>query len=92
MRHIRDIRTRKCLHVTLMILRRLGKLSIVNIWNVWFKLRLYTDVYSSDQHELRVTGTKCRLPDTMSGTVKIFISGAVTIIIVDLFQKAGQRF
>ena len=29
-----------------------------------------------DQHELPVTGTKCRLPDTMSGTDEIFISGA----------------
>ena len=32
--------------------------------------------YTNDRHELRVTGTKCRLPDTMSGTSKIFISGA----------------
>ena len=33
-------------------------------------------LYTEDRHELRVTGTKCRLPDTMSGTDEIFISGA----------------
>ena len=33
--------------------------------------------YKEDRHEFRVTGTKCRLPDTMSGTGQIFISGAV---------------
>ena len=38
--------------------------------------------YTDDRHELRVTGTKCRLPDTMSGTSKIFISGAVCCIVV----------
>ena len=32
--------------------------------------------YTEDRHESRATGTKCRLPDTMSGTGKIFISGA----------------
>ena len=32
--------------------------------------------YKEDRHELRVTGTKCRLPDTVSGTGEIFISGA----------------
>ena len=32
--------------------------------------------YTEDRHELRVTGTKCRLSDTMSGTGEIFISGA----------------
>ena len=32
--------------------------------------------YTEDRHELRVTGTKCRLLDTMSGTGGIFISGA----------------
>ena len=31
--------------------------------------------YTDDWHELRMTGTKCRLPDTMFGTGKIFISG-----------------
>ena len=31
--------------------------------------------YTEDRHELRVTGTKCRLSDTMSGTGQIFISG-----------------
>ena len=31
---------------------------------------------TEDRHELRVTGTKYRLPDTMSGTGEIFISGA----------------
>ena len=31
---------------------------------------------TEDRHELWVTGTKCRLPDTMSGTGEIFISGA----------------
>ena len=32
--------------------------------------------YTEDRHGLRVTGTKYRLPDTMSGTGEIFISGA----------------
>ena len=32
--------------------------------------------YTEDRHELRVTGTKCVLTDTMSGTGQIFISGA----------------
>ena len=32
--------------------------------------------YTEDRHKLRVTGMKCRLPDTMSGTGEIFISGA----------------
>ena len=32
--------------------------------------------YTEDRHELQVTDTKCRLPDTMSGTGEIFISGA----------------
>ena len=32
--------------------------------------------YTEDRQEILVTGTKCRLPDTMSGTGKIFISGA----------------
>ena len=32
-------------------------------------------LYTEDRHELRVTGTKCLLPDTMSRTGKIFISG-----------------
>ena len=31
--------------------------------------------YTEDQHEMRVTGTMCRQPDTMSGTSEIFISG-----------------
>ena len=33
--------------------------------------------YTEDRHKLRVTGTKCRLPDIVSGTGEIFISGAV---------------
>ena len=32
--------------------------------------------YTEDQHELRATNTNCRLPDTMSSTDEIFISGA----------------
>ena len=32
--------------------------------------------YIEDRHELQVTGTKCRLADTISGTGEIFISGA----------------
>ena len=32
--------------------------------------------YTEDRHELQVTGMKCRLPDTMSGTGEIHISGA----------------
>ena len=30
--------------------------------------------YTEDRHKLRVTGTKCRLPDTLSGTGEICIS------------------
>ena len=30
--------------------------------------------YTEDRHELQVTGTKCRLLDTISGTGEIFIS------------------
>ena len=33
--------------------------------------------YTENRHELQVTGTKCRLQDTMSGTGEMFISGAV---------------
>ena len=33
--------------------------------------------YTEDLHQLLVTGTKCSLPDTMSGAGEIFISGAV---------------
>ena len=32
--------------------------------------------YTEDRYELRVTGTKCCLPDMVSGTGEIFISGA----------------
>ena len=32
--------------------------------------------HTEDRYELRVTGTKCRLPDTMSGSGEIFILGA----------------
>ena len=32
--------------------------------------------YTEDRHELRLTGMKCRLPDTTSDTGKIFIIGA----------------
>ena len=33
-------------------------------------------LHAEDRHELRVTGTKCQLLDTMSSTGEIFISGA----------------
>ena len=36
-------------------------------------------LYTEDRHELRVTGTKFRLPVTMFGNSEIFISGADTI-------------
>ena len=32
--------------------------------------------YTEDWHELCMTGTRCRLPDVVSGTGEIFISGA----------------
>ena len=32
--------------------------------------------YTEDRHEFRVTGTRCRLPDTMSGTGEISILSA----------------
>ena len=35
-------------------------------------------LYTEDRHELRVTGRKCRLPDSMSGTGEIFISGTAS--------------
>ena len=37
-------------------------------------------VVNCDRHELGMTGTKFKLPDTMSGTGEIFISGAETYI------------
>ena len=37
--------------------------------------------YREDRHELRVTGTKFRLLDTMSGTGEIFVSGTVSCIL-----------
>ena len=45
--------------------------------------------YTEDRHEFRVTGTKCRLSDTMSGTGQIFISGADGVFIkrLELFQS-----
>ena len=33
--------------------------------------------YREDRHKMQVIDTKCQLPDTMSGTSEIFISGAV---------------
>ena len=36
--------------------------------------------YTEDRHELRVTGTKCRMPDIVSGTGEIFISGAGSML------------
>ena len=47
--------------------------------------------YTEDRHELRLTGTKC-LPDTMSGTGEIFISGAgvrTADLNLDLMQTCG---
>ena len=41
--------------------------------------------YTEDRHKLRVTGTKCRLPDTLSVTGEIFISG--TVVYQFLFQN-----
>ena len=35
--------------------------------------------YTEDRHELRVPDTRCQLPDTMSGTGEIFISGSVPL-------------
>ena len=35
--------------------------------------------YTEDWHKLQVTGTKCQLLDTMSGTDEIFTLGAVGI-------------
>ena len=35
--------------------------------------------YTEDRHKLRVTGTKCRLPDIVSGTGEIFISGSESL-------------
>ena len=43
--------------------------------------------YTEDRHKLRVTGTKCRLPDTG----EIFISGADTCI-VSAFLRILQPF
>ena len=46
--------------------------------------------YTEDRHELRVTGTKCRLPDTMSDTGKISISGAVWVTLDVIFYSFLQ--
>ena len=40
--------------------------------------------YTEDRHELRVTDTMCPLPDTMSGTGEIFISGAERVNCINL--------
>ena len=37
-------------------------------------------LYTVDRHELRVTGTKCGLPDTMYGTGETSISGAAKVL------------
>ena len=37
-------------------------------------------LYTEDRHKLRVTDTKCRMPDTMSDTGEIFISGAEILL------------
>ena len=44
--------------------------------------------YTEDRHELRVTGIKYRLPDTMCGTGEIFISGAVWVKIIYILLMA----
>ena len=48
--------------------------------------------YTEDRHELQVTGTKCRLPDMMSGTGEIFISGAAALIIVQANRSNFLNF
>ena len=40
----------------------------------WFS-NLNSISYTEDRHESRMTGTKCPLPDMVSGTGEIFISG-----------------
>ena len=40
--------------------------------------------YVEDWHDLRVTGTKCLLPDSMSSTGEIFISGAELAVLLNL--------
>ena len=48
-----------------------------------------------DRHESRMTGTKFSMPDTMSGTGEIFISGAaggfVMSYLCDFFQRPGRK-
>ena len=46
--------------------------------------------YTEDRHELRMTGTKCQLPDTMSGTGEIFISGAASTYFIYLYSFKGK--
>ena len=50
--------------------------------------------YAKDRHELRVTGTNCRLPDTKSGTDKIFISSPVmcSIVLYNYVKKIVSAF
>ena len=49
--------------------------------------------YTGDRQELRVTGTKCRLPDTMSVTGEIFISGAdISIIMIKIGTDNNDVF
>ena len=47
--------------------------------------------YTNDRHELQVTGTKCQLPDTMSGTSKIFISGTENTICLSVCMFVRNR-
>ena len=47
--------------------------------------------YTDDLYELRVIGMKCRLPDTMSGTGEIFISGADIDLIFDKLVSLIRR-
>ena len=56
---------------------------------VLFKFDLHSIeifIENRDRYELQMTGTKCRLPDMMSGTGQIFISCA------DIRYLIGQKF
>ena len=53
--------------------------------------------YTEDRHKLQVTGTKCRLPDTMSGTGEDTMSGTGEIIIsgaaaIDFLNTYSETF
>ena len=73
----------------------------VEMWVFWIVFKVKFELHSlaifiakRDQHKLQMTVTKCQLPDTMSGTGQIFISGtalnARLLYLIPLSAKNGS--